>query len=236
MESPLPRRICEEALEEKIGYCFSDTALLRESLTHKSFSNEQPGRDVPHNERLEFLGDAVLDLAVSQALFRAFPTLAEGELTRIRAEVVSESGLAAIGRHLGLGASLRVGRGEERSGGREKDSLIADALEALLGAVFCDGGFENARCVVENLCTTAIEQSARRKAGVDYKTRLQELLQARKGRPPMYALTLTEGPDHQRVYTVEVCSEGETIGCGRGRTKKAAEQEAAREALARLEG
>jgi ribonuclease-3 len=131
---------------------------------------------------------------------------------------------------------LRLGRGEERSGGREKDSLIADALEAVFGAVFCDGGFESARGVIEILCASAIEQSARRKAGIDYKTRLQELLQARQGCPPIYALTLTEGPDHQRVYTVEVCSEGETIGCGRGRTKKAAEQEAAREALARLEG
>jgi ribonuclease-3 len=231
----LPRRTCEEALEEKIGYRFKDTALLRESLTHKSFSNEQAGRDVPHNERLEFLGDAVLDLVVSHALFRAFPDLAEGELTRIRAEVVSEKGLAAIGRQLGLGASLRLGRGEDRSGGREKDSLVADALEAILGAVFCDGGFESARRIIEALCIAEIECSARRKAGIDYKTRLQELLQARQGRPPTYALTLTEGPDHQRVYTVEVCSEGETIGCGRGRTKKAAEQEAAQEALARLE-
>jgi ribonuclease-3 len=104
-----------------------------------------------------------------------------------------------------------------------------------LGAVFCDGGFENARRIIEALCIAAIERSARRKAGIDYKTRLQELLQASQGRPPTYALTLTEGPDHQRVYTVEVCSEGETIGCGRGRTKKAAEQEAAQEALARLE-
>ena len=236
MESLLPRRPCEEALEETIGYRFSDTALLRESLTHKSFSNEQPGRDVPHNERLEFLGDAVLDLVVSHALFRAFPAIAEGELTRIRAEVVSEKGLAEIGRHLGLGASLRLGRGEERSGGREKDSLIADALEALLGALFCDGGFEDARRIIEDLCATAIERSARCKAGIDYKTRLQELLQAREGRTPTYALTLIEGPDHQRVYTVEVCSEGETIGCGRGRTKKAAEQEAAHEALTRFKG
>jgi ribonuclease-3 len=232
----LPRRPCEEALEETIGYRFSDTALLRESLTHKSFSNEQAGRGVPHNERLEFLGDAVLDLVVSHALFRSFPDLAEGELTRIRAEVVSEKGLAAIGRQLGLGASLRLGRGEDRSGGREKDSLVADALEAILGAVFCDGGFENARRIIEALCIAPIECSAQRKAGIDYKTRLQELLQARQGRPPTYALTLTEGPDHERVYTVEVCSEGETIGCGRGRTKKAAEQEAAQEALARLNG
>jgi len=235
MESLLPRRTCEESLEEKIGYRFSDTALLREALTHKSFSNEQHGRDVHHNERLEFLGDAVLDLVVSHALFRDFPALAEGELTRIRAEVVSEKGLAFIGRHLGLGDSLRLGRGEERSGGREKDSLIADALEALLGAVFCDGGFESARRMIEALCTAPIERSARRKAGIDYKTRLQELLQARQGRPPSYALTLAEGPDHQRVYTIEVCTEGETIGSGRGRTKKAAEQEAAREALSRLE-
>lgn len=230
----MSQQIREESLEEKIGYRFRDSALLREALTHKSFSNEQPGGNVSHNERLEFLGDAVLDLVVSQALFRAFPALAEGDLTRIRAEVVSEAALAVVGRHLGLGNSLRLGRGEERSGGRDKDSLIADALEAVFGAIFCDGGFESARGVIEPLCAVAIERSARRKAGIDYKTRLQELLQARRGKPPTYALTLTEGPDHQRIYTVEVCSEGQAIGCGRGRTKKAAEQAAAQEALERL--
>jgi ribonuclease-3 len=234
VEKVLQRRTCEESLEGKIGYRFNDTVLLRGSLTHKSFSNEQPGRDVSHNERLEFLGDAVLDLVVSHLIFRAFTALAEGELTRIRAEVVSEKSLAAIGRQLDLGNCLELGRGEERSGGRNKASLVADALEALLGAVFCDGGFESARLVIETLFAGPIERAVREKDGVDHKTRLQELLQARQGQPPAYVLTLAEGPDHQRSYTVEVRFDGKTVGCGRGRTKKAAEQEAAREALARL--
>lgn len=234
MEKVLQRRACEETLEERIGYRFADVALLRESLTHKSFSNEQPGRAAAHNERLEFLGDAVLDLVVGHALFVAFSGLAEGELTRIRAEVVREQELAAVGRRLQLGGCLRLGRGEERSGGRDKDSLIADGLEALLGAVFCDGGFDTARSVIAPLFAASIERSLRRKAGVDHKTRLQELLQARHGTPPEYVLIRAEGPDHQRIYTVEVRFDGETIGCGRGRTKKAAEQHAAGEALARL--
>lgn len=229
-------RPCEEELEERIGYRFRDAALLREALTHKSFSNEQPGRAMAHNERLEYLGDAVLDLAVSDLLFRAYPALPEGELTRIRAEVVSERGLAEIGRRLGLGECLLLGRGEEKSGGRDKDSLVADALEALLGAVFRDGGLIPAAVLVETFFTPAVTRSARHKAGVDHKTRLQELFQGRCGRPPVYVLVDAEGPDHDRVYTVEVRFDAEIIGRGRGRTKKAAEQEAAREALLRLDG
>lgn len=227
-------RDCEEALQTRIGYRFSNPALLRESLTHKSFSNERPGESVPHNERLEFLGDAVLDLAVSRRIFRDFPALPEGELTRIRAEVVSEKALAAVARDLDLGNCLRLGRGEERSGGREKESLVADALEAALGAVFCDGGFEPACSVIETLFGPAAVLSASRKTGIDHKTRLQELLQARHGHPPVYVLIRTEGPDHQRLYTVEVRLDDRPIGVGQGRNKKAAEQAAACEALARM--
>lgn len=228
-------RDCEEALQARIGYHFSNPALLRESLTHKSFSNEQhPGESVPHNERLEFLGDAVLDLVVSHGIFRNFPALPEGELTRIRAEVVSEKGLAAIARELSLGSCLLLGRGEERSGGREKESLVADGLEALLGAVFCDSGFDRVCSVIEALFGSAVALSASRKAGIDHKTRLQELLQARHGHPPVYVLTRTEGPDHQRLYTVEVRLDNRTIGMGQGRNKKGAEQAAACEALARM--
>lgn len=233
---PVERRDCESALEKRIGYHFIDAALLREALTHKSYSNEQPGREVPYNERLEFLGDAVLDLVVSDLIFRAFRAVTEGELTRIRAEVVSERKLAEVGRQLGMGGCLLLGRGEDRSGGREKDSLVADGLEALIGAIFCDGGLAPASSVIETLFTPCIGESAGRKTGTDYKTRLQELLQGRCGRPPLYALLAAEGPDHDRMYTVEVLSDGVAIGRGRGRTKKAAEQEAAREALGRLEG
>lgn len=227
---------CEpQSLEEKIRHHFSQSDLLQESLTHKSFSNEQPGQEVPHNERLEFLGDAVLDLVISQLIFRSFPRLPEGELTRIRAEVVSEKALAALARTFGLGSCLRLGRGEERSGGRDKDSLIADAFEAVLGAVFLDAGFEAAQGVIERLFSEGVMHSARRKVGVDCKTRLQEIFQARHGRPPEYVLLEAEGPDHQRIYSVEVRFDGTAIGRGRGRTKKKAEQEAASEALAGLE-
>jgi ribonuclease-3 len=227
-------RDCEEALQTRIDYHFSNPALLRESLTHKSFSNERPGESVPDNERLEFLGDAVLDLVVSRGIFHDFPALPEGELTRIRAEVVSEKGLAAIARELNLGSCLLLGRGEERSGGREKESLLADALEALLGAVFCDGGFDRVSSVIEASFGSAVALSASRKAGIDHKTRLQELVQARHGHPPVYVLTRTEGPDHQRLYTVEVRLDDRTIGMGQGRNKKGAEQAAACEALARM--
>ncbi len=223
-------------LEVKIGYSFRRPEMLIEALTHKSFSNEQPGKECPHNERLEFLGDAVLDLIISDRVFKDYPGFSEGELTRIRAEVVSEKSLARAGRKLGLGACLRLGKGEARSGGRNKESLLADALEALLGAVFCDGGIEGVRAVTEGLFLEAMQRSARSKVGLDHKTRLQELLQARCGRPPRYLLAQAEGPDHERVYTVEVVAEGRVIGRGSGRTKKAAEQEAAREALGGLDG
>ncbi len=231
----MDQRECEENLQQRIGHVFAAPELLRESLTHRSFSNEQP-LQLPHNERLEFLGDAVLDLVISHLLFRELLSNAEGELTRIRAEVVSERSLARIGRHLDLGECLLLGRGEERSGGRDKDSLLADALEALLGAVFCDAGFERARDVTERLFAEAIGSAVERKAGLDFKTRLQELLQGRFGRPPEYFLARSEGPDHQRLHTVEVRFDGRTIGSGRSRTKKGAEQEAAREALEHLGG
>lgn len=223
-------------LEQAIGYCFSDADLLRQATTHKSFSNECSGVPAPHNERLEFLGDAVLDLVVSQELFRCFPQLPEGELTRARAEVVSEASLAAQGRKLRIGALLRLGRGESRSGGADKDSLLADAFEAILGAVFCDGDFVAARAVIIPLLGEAIEQGAASGAGSDYKTRLQELFQARYGHPPKYLLVQVEGPDHQRLYSVEVLMEDRVLGRGRARTKKGAQQEAARQALDRLEG
>jgi ribonuclease-3 len=223
-----------ERLQERIEYRFADRNLLREALTHKSYSNEQVSGTVPHNERLEFLGDAVLDLAISDRTFRGFPDLPEGEMTRVRAEVVSEASLARVGRDLDLGAELRLGRGETRSGGRDKDSLLADACEALLGAIFLDGGFEAAQTVVERLFAEAVGEAVRRKVGVDHKTRLQELLQARFGRPPRYRLVEAAGPDHQRRYRVEVSCGNEVLGTGSGRSKKIAEQAAAREALARI--
>lgn len=222
------------ALEERINYHFSAPALLDEALTHRSFVNEQPGAALPHNERLEFLGDAVLALVVSAAIFASYPGVNEGELTRIRAEVVNEQALARIARRLELGPLLRLGRGEARSGGGDKDSLLANSLEALFGGVFRDGGFVAARQLIETLLAEAINEAAVHKEVVDCKSRLQELLQGQQGLPPSYHLQEVAGPEHQRIYAVTVTVGEKTIGSGRGRTKKAAEQAAAREALTQL--
>jgi ribonuclease-3 len=224
----------EKILMERIGYAFVDYSVFQEALTHKSYSNEQGGSTVPHNERLEFLGDAVLDMVISHKIFVAYPDLPEGELTRIRAEVVSEAGLAQVGRRLEIGSCLRLGRGELRTGGRDKDSLIANVLEALIGAVYCDGGFEAIQQVVLRLFKPFIERSFREKSGIDFKTRLQELMHTRFGSPPDYRLVHAEGPDHLRHYTIEVRHAGRSIGQGSGRSKKMAAQQAARQALAAL--
>lgn len=225
----------EDELQKKIGYSFRDPALLRQALTHRSYANEPGGQGTPHNERLEFLGDAVLDLAVGQLIFQLPGGLSEGEMTRIRAEVVSEKGLARVSREFGLGEYLLLGRGEERTGGRGKNSLLADGLEALLGGVFRDGGYESACRVVETLFSPVIDLAAGRKQGLDHKTRLQEMMQGEWGRTPEYVLIKTEGPDHQPWYTVEVRFDDRVIGRGHGGTKKEAEQNAAGEALAERE-
>ncbi|KIH77362.1 RNAse III [Geoalkalibacter ferrihydriticus] len=220
-----------DALQSRIGYQFGDSQLLQVALTHKSYANEQGDSTWSYNERLEFLGDAVLGLAVSQYVFETFSALSEGEMSRIRSEVVSESCLAAIARRLELGGHLLLGRGEERSGGRNKSSLLANVLEALFGAVFCDGGFAAARQTIHRLLADEIVQSARRKAGIDYKTRLQEHFQKTFGRTPVYHLVGSSGPDHDRLYRVEVLFDGDVIGSGEGSTKKRAEQLAAGAAL-----
>jgi ribonuclease-3 len=223
-----------QILQDNIDYRFVDVTLLVEALTHKSYSNEQAGGAIACNERLEFLGDAVLDLVVSRYMFRCFPDSQEGELTRIRAEVVNEKGLSIVARTLHLGGFLRLGRGEERSGGRDKDSLVANALEALLGAVFCDGGFESACDLVERLFANSIAEAAQRKHGLDHKTHLQEISQARYALVPEYVLVCEDGPEHRRHYTVEVRLADKPLGQGQGTTKKKAEQQAALRAIARL--
>lgn len=218
------------ALETSIGYKFKDPKLPQQALTHKSFSNEQ-AEVAPHNERLEFLGDAVLELAISDWVYRNYPDIPEGGLTRIRSEVVCESGLAEVARKLELGVGLRLGKGEEKSGGRDKASLLSDALEALLGAVYCDGGFAMACQVVEKLFADLVEATARSRYGTDYKTCLQEKLQAGFGRLPEYVLTQVSGPDHERIFSMEVRFDGKLLGSGSGPSKKRAEQQAAAAAL-----
>lgn len=219
-----------EKLELKLGYQFENKQLLLQALTHKSFSNEQ-SEAAKHNERLEFLGDAVLELAISEWVYLHYPDIPEGGLTRIRSEVVCEVGLDAIARKLKLGEGLRLGKGEEKSGGRDKSSLLSDALEALLGAVHCDGGFAAASRVVEKVFVEAIETTARSRYGTDYKTCLQERLQAAYGRLPEYLLTQVSGPDHDRTFSMEVRFDGKLLGSGCGPSKKRAEQQAAAAAL-----
>ena len=217
-------------LTAAIGYRFKDPQLPLQALTHKSYSNEQV-KPVLHNERLEFLGDAVLELAISEWVYADYPDIPEGGLTRIRAEVVSEKGLTKVACLLRLGEGLRLGKGEERSGGREKPSLLSDALEALLGAIYRDGGFAVVCEIVRRLFAADIEHSAKSRYGTDYKTCLQERLQAIHGRLPEYQLAEVSGPDHERIFSIEVRFDGKLLGSGQGPSKKRAEQQAAAVAL-----
>jgi len=218
-------------LEKNLKYQFENKNLIKTALCHSSYINEQIDTELEDNERLEFLGDAVLELAISDLVYHRYPDIPEGGLTRIRSEVVCETGLATIARQLKLGEGLRLGKGEEKSGGREKASLLSDALEALLGAVYCDAGFIAACQVVENIFSEMIELTARSRYGTDYKTCLQERLQAGYGKLPEYILTQVTGPDHERIFSMEVRFEGKLLGSGCGPSKKLAEQQAAAAAL-----
>jgi ribonuclease-3 len=217
-------------LEEELGYSFERRGLLGQALTHRSVSSEDPGQ--PDNERLEFLGDAVLQLVVTDYLFANYPHLAEGKLAKIRAAVVSRPALADVARSIGLGDHIEMTPAEERTGGREKDSIIADAVEALIGAVYLDGGLDAAGQLVLRLWGGRVDERARRPGLRDYKTRLQEVL-AKDGRKPEYA-TEGSGPDHARVFISTVSVEGVQVGEGSGRSKKEAEQGAAEMAIETL--
>ena len=217
-------------LEELLGYEFADEALLAQALAHRSWSSEA---DMPDNERLEFLGDAVLQLAVTRSLFLDYPELPEGQLAKVRAAVVDEPTLAEAARRLELGDHIRLGRGEDASGGRDKDSILSDAYEALLGAVYLEAGYERAAALVMEQLGDVIAARAHAPGRADYKTRLQERLAAAGTRPEYRSVG--EGPDHDRTFTTTVFIEGRPRGRGRGGSKKASEQAAARAALAGLE-
>ena len=219
-------------VERALGYSFRDRALLEEALTHRTFVNETGGGK--DNQRLEFFGDAVLDFLLSDLLLVRFPGSREGELTRIRAALVDEASLAKIALGLDLGSCLRLGRGEEKGGGREKRSLLADAYEALLAALYLDGGIEVARRVVLEHFEAQLA-SGDELSGRDFKTGLQERARLERGQLPRYQLKQVSGPDHDRRFTVEIYLGEELMGEGEGRTKKEAEQAAARAAWARLE-
>jgi len=221
-------------LESIAGHTFSNRMLLREALTHRSSLNEADGRREKDNERLEFFGDAILEFVLSDLLFKRFPLHREGELTRIRASLVDEESLAVMAHRIGLGRYLRLGRGEERSGGREKKSILADAYEAFLAAVYLDGGLDPVRALVEAHLEHLLEERGNT-AAIDFKTELQELVQSRFGITPHYQLMDAAGPDHERIFTVTACVGTECIGKGAGRSKKEAEQAAAREGLSHLQ-
>jgi len=222
-------------LETALRHTFRDRRRLEEAVTHASSLNErrggEPRRD---NERLEFLGDAVIDLIISEALIERHPTATEGALSKMRARLVSEAALAQVARRLGLGRFLRLGRGEELSGGRDKTSLLADSLEAVVAAVYADGGYDAARDCVLALLETELSAESASGGGIDYKTQLQEYCQQRFGQLPLYRVTHESGPDHRKVFQVELLINGHSYGQGTGKSKKEAEQQAAKTAFEQL--
>lgn len=217
-------------LQKRLHYNFKDEEILIQAITHKSYANERKGL-LKDNERLEFLGDAVLDLSISHIIMEKFPDLSEGEMSKLRASVVNEGTLAILAKEIGLHEYLLLGHGEERSGGRSKPSILADSFEAVIAAVYLDGGFEEAFRIVTGQFSKLLSKTDLYR---DYKTRLQEFTQERLKCMPAYNLKSTSGPDHARVFEVELLIEGKLYGTGKGKTKKEAEQEAAREALENL--
>lgn len=215
-------------LEKKIGYCFQNKALLKQAFTHSSFVNEQRINRLPDYERLEFLGDAVLELTVSDFLYRRFPDVKEGELTKRRASIVCGASLAKCVENLELGQYIQMGKGEETTGGRHKENILSDVMEALIGAVHLDKSFDEAVALVHRLILNGFEDN---RFYYDSKTLFQEYVQREKGAVLEYVLVEELGPDHNREFVVEARVNGRPMGKGTGKTKKAAEQQAAYEAL-----
>ena len=219
-------------LETAIGYRFRNISLLQNALAHSSYANERWHNSLMSNERLEFLGDSILGMTVADHLYRNFPDRPEGELTRMRADMVCEKTLAAVADRIGLGQHLLLGHGEEQGGGRGRASILADAVESIIAACYLDGGFESAAEFIRRfiLCDVPVKQLH----NVDYKTTLQELVQRKKNQVLTYKLTGESGPDHDKQFVVEVSLNGKAIGEGTGRSKKKAEQAAARVAIETL--
>jgi ribonuclease-3 len=219
-------------IQERIAHRFMNPDLLELALTHKSYANEN--RVPAHNERLEFLGDAVLGFVISEHLMNTCPESSEGDLSRLRAAIVSEPALAAIAREIGLGSFLLLGRGEDQTGGRDKDSLLANCLEALIASVYLDAGIGAVEAFVLRFFGKVITRSCTARGTQDYKTELQELCQERIKQLPEYRVVSETGPDHQKQFKVELSLKGEVFGRGIGKSKKEAEQKAAKEALERF--
>ncbi|HEY3359776.1 MAG TPA: ribonuclease III [Polyangia bacterium] len=223
-----------DILEAKLGHRFANRQLLEMALTHKSYLNENPAIGREDNERLEFLGDAVIGLTVGHLLMETQPLRSEGELSRGRASIVNEHGLASVADELGLGEWLFLGKGEEQTGGRRKPSILADACEAVMAAIYLDGGYQAAFKVVRQLIEPRLRE-AQDAAATDYKTRLQERAQARLHCTPRYTVVAESGPDHDKVFDVALLLNGREYARGQGKSKKEAEQRAAALALAALD-
>lgn len=216
------------SLEERIEYHFKNVSLLKQAVTHSSYANEQKIRKLANYERIEFLGDAVLELISSEFFYRQYPDMPEGKLTKMRASAVCEQALSITARQLEIGSFLLLGRGEEATGGRDRDSIIADAVEAVIGAIYLDGGFQAAKTFIHKFVLNDLEH---KKLFYDAKSVLQEEVQNRKLGVLSYELVGEEGPEHDKAFHVAALLNGEQIGTGVGHNKKAAEQQAAYEAI-----
>ena len=219
-------------LEAAIGYQFHDISLLQNALAHSSYANERWHNSLMSNERLEFLGDSILGMVVAEYLYRSFPDRPEGELTRMRADMVCEKTLAAVAGRIDLGRHLLLGNGEEQGGGRNRNSILADAVESVIAASFLDGGMEAARNFIQKFIL--VEVPVKKLHNMDYKTALQELVQQKKNQVLTYTLIGESGPDHNKQFDVEVRLNGKVVGVGSGSSKKRAEQDAAHAAMEAL--
>lgn len=220
--------------ETMIGYTFKDIQLLDKALTHSSYIKETGQSRLNDNERLEFLGDAFLDAIIGEALFKRLPRAAEGKLTKARASIVCEKSLAEAGRRLSIGEHMMFSRGEEKSGGRDRDSILADGMEAVIGAIYLDSGYQQARDFVLEIFADALQDAGRGKlSNQDYKSELQELLQGQGILDIRYILEREEGPDHNKTFSVRLEIRGQAAGRGSGKSKKIAEQNAAKDAIER---
>lgn len=220
-------------LQQNIGITFSDVALLKQTFTHSSYLNENPECATEDYERLEFLGDAVLNVVVTEKLYQQFPDMKEGDLTRIRAELIREENLARVAAELELGEYLLLGKGELQTGGRERSTSLADAVEALIGAIFLDRGIETARGFVLNKIVGEWQDTGDL-GNLNYKAKLQEYTQSEYKKLPDYKIIDISGPDHEKLFTTQVLLDEEVLGTGTGKTKKSAEMEAARRACHKL--
>ena len=221
-------------LQQTLGLSFGNTALLEQALVHSSYINENPSRAAGHNERLEFLGDAVLDFIIAERLYKDYPDIDEGEMTRLRAALVRGETLARLAGNIDLGSYLLMGKGEESTGGRSKVPNLAGAMEALIAAIYLESGIAGARDVVIKLYAEEWKKLTSRGAVADYKSKLQEVAQSRFQEIPYYRLISETGPDHDKQFKVEVTVNARVMGSGSGKSKKLAETEAARQALQRL--